>query len=177
MDGLKLFTEDRLLYQQVFDPAFAKTWGAYLEHRSLHPADGSPGLPLAERLVQVTGGNLSANRVFHPPVDLRDEQTVALLLAGETGQDRQAVAQYADALTEELRTRPGFTVTAVRNDLTRRLLMRVWQCTEQELDAEASARGLVCGTHAAAAAKRLVPGLLREMTKTTVRTEAAGVTQ
>ncbi|MFF8035850.1 TfuA-like protein [Streptomyces sp. NPDC016626] len=177
VDGLELFTEDRLVYQQVFDPAFAKTWGAYLEHRSLHPTDGSPGLPLAERLVQVTGGALSADRVFHPPVDLRDEQTVALLLAGETGQDRQAVAQYADALAEELRTRPGFTVAAVRDDLTRRLLMRVWQCSEQDFDAEASARGLVCGTHAVAAAKRLVPGLLREMTKTTARTEAASATR
>ncbi|WP_344006633.1 TfuA-like protein [Streptomyces thermocarboxydovorans] len=177
VDGLELSTEDRLVYQQVFDPAFAVTWAAYLEHRSLHPADGGKGLPLEERLVQVTGGDLPADRVFHPAVDLCDERTVALLLAAETEQDRRAVAQYADALAAERRTRPGFTADAVRDDLTRRLLMRVWQCPEREFDAEASARGLVCGARAVAAAKRLVPGLLQEMAETTERTEAAGVTR
>jgi hypothetical protein len=177
VDGLELSTEDRLVYQQVFDPAFSKTWAAYLEHRSLNPADGGPGLPLEVRLAQVTGGDLPADRVFHPALDLRDEQTVALLLAGETEQDRQAVARYADALAAERRTRPGFTVAAVRDDLTRRLLERVWHCPEHEFDAEASARGLVCGARAVAAAKRLVPGLLQEMSETTERTEAAGVTR
>ncbi|MEV5432714.1 TfuA-like protein [Streptomyces sp. NPDC052701] len=175
--GLELCTEDRLVYQQVFDPAFGKTWAVYLEYRSFHPADGGKGLPLAERLIQVTGGDLPADRVFHPAVDLREERTVALLLAGETEQDRQAVARYADALTAERRTRPGFTVDTVRDDLTRRLLMQVWQCPEQDFDAEASARGLVCGTRAVAAAKRLVPELLQEITKTTERTEAACVTR
>ncbi|KPC62708.1 hypothetical protein ADL29_17740 [Streptomyces chattanoogensis] len=178
VDRLELSTEDRLVYQQVFDPAFAKTWAAYLGHRSLNPADGAAGLPLEARLAQVTGGGLGADRVFHPPIDLRDEQTVALLLAGETEQDRRAVARYADALVGERRTRPGFTVAAVRDDLTRQLLMRVWQCSEQEFDAEASARGLVCGARAVVAAKRLVPGLLQEMRETTTeRTEAAGVTR
>ncbi|NUK27787.1 TfuA-like protein [Streptomyces lunaelactis] len=170
VDGLELATEDRLVYQQVFDPAFRKTWTAYLEHRSLHPADGGPGLPLAERLAQVTGEDLPADRVFHPAIDLRNEESVALLLAGETQTDRQAVARYATALARERRSRPGFTVAAVRDDLTRRLLLRVWQSSEQEFDAEASARGLVCGARAVERAKRLVPGLLDE---TTERTEAA----
>ena len=73
------------------------------------------------------------------------------------------------------RSRPGFTAAAVRDDLTRRLLMRVWQRPEREMDAEASARGLVCGARAVAAVKRLVPGLLQEMRETTERAEAAGV--
>ncbi|MGW1048965.1 hypothetical protein [Streptomyces sp. NPDC002521] len=64
----------------------------------------------------------------------------------------------------------------MRDDLTRRLLQRVWGCPGQEFDAEASARGLVCGTRAVAAAKRLVPGLLQEMHETTERTETASVT-
>jgi hypothetical protein len=176
-DGLELATEDRLVYQQVFEPEFARTWAAYLEHRSLHPAGGGPGLPLKARLARVTGGGLTADRVFHPPVDLRDEQAVALLLAGESEQDRRAVARYADALAAERRTRPGFTVAAVRDDLTRRLLMRVWHCTQQEMDAEASARGLISGAHAVAAAKRLVPGLLQEMRETTDQAEAASATR
>ncbi|CAL9675521.1 hypothetical protein [Streptomyces sp. enrichment culture] len=50
VDGLELSTEDRLAYQQVFDPAFRDRWAAYLEHLSRHPAGGGPGLPLAERL-------------------------------------------------------------------------------------------------------------------------------
>ncbi|MEU3353082.1 TfuA-like protein [Streptomyces sp. NPDC037389] len=172
VDGLELFAEDRLVYQQVFDPAFRKTWVAYLEHRSLHPSDGGLGLPLAERLAQVTGGGLPADRVFHPMVDLRDETTVALLLADESELDRQAVARYADALARERRSRPGFSTAAVRDDLTRRLLLRIWQCPERHFDAEASARGLVSEARAVAAAKRLVPGLLDELDGTTDRTEA-----
>jgi hypothetical protein len=165
--GMVLSTEDRLVYQQVFDPAFSKTWQAYLEHRSLRPADGGPGLPLAARVAQACGGTLTADRVFHPPVDLRDEQSVALLLAGESEEDRRAVAWYAEALEDERRARPAFTVDAVRDDLTLRALLRVWQCSERDFDAEASARGLVCGARAVAAAKRLMPGLLQR--------EAAGV--
>jgi hypothetical protein len=175
VDGLDLSTEDRLVYQQVFDPAFATTWAVYLEHRSRHPAEGGPGLPLEVRLAQVTGGDLPAHRVFHPPVDLREERAVALLLAGETARDRQAVARYADAFEAEGRIRPGFTVAAVREDLARRLLQQVWQCSERDFDAEASARGLVCGAHAVAAAKRLVPGLLQEMSKRTERRKKTGV--
>ncbi len=177
VDGLELSTEDRLVYQQVFDPAFGETWAAYLEHRSLHPAGGGPGLPLAERLAQATGGDLPADRVFHPAVDLRNERAVALLLAGESEQDRRAVARYADALARERRSRPGFTVAAVRDDLARRLLLRVWRCPEQHFDTEASARGLVSGARAVERAKRLVPGLLDEMTETAERTETASVTR
>ncbi|WP_107426285.1 TfuA-like protein [Streptomyces milbemycinicus] len=173
VDGLELSTEDRLVYQQVFDPEFRRAWTAYLEHRSLHPADGGPGLPLEGRLAQVTSGDLPADRVFHPAVDLRDEQAVALLLAHETEQDRQAVTRYASALAQARRSRPGFQVAAVRDDLTRQLLERIWQCPEHHFDAEASARGLVCGARAVEMAKRLVPGLLEEMNETTERKEAA----
>ncbi|MFD9394785.1 TfuA domain-containing protein [Streptomyces sp. NPDC060000] len=173
LDGLELSTEDRLVYQQVFDPAFHETWAAYLEHRSLQPADGATALPLTQRLAQVTSEDLPAHRVFHPVIDLRDESTVALLLAGETEMDRQAVARYADALARARRTRAAFSTAAVHDDLTRRLLLRVWQCPEQRFDAEASARGLECGARAVTAAKRLVPGLLEEMNEATERTETA----
>ena len=113
--------------------------------------------------------------MFHPAVDLRDDATVALLLADESEQDRQAVARYADAFAGEHRTRPGFTAAAVRDDLTRRLLEQVWQCPGREFDAEASARGLVCGAHAVAVAKRLVPELLQEMREMTEQTETTDV--
>ncbi|MFF4578382.1 TfuA-like protein [Streptomyces sp. NPDC001373] len=172
VDGLDLSTEDRLLYQQVFDPAFRERWADYLEHRSLNPANGR-GLALSERLAQVTGEDLPADRVFHPAVDLRDEQTVALLLAGETEQDRQAVARYAQALEGARRSRPGFTVAAVRDDVTRRHLLRLWQSTEGRFDAEASARGLICGARAVEAAKRLMPGFLDDMDDKDKRTEAS----
>lgn len=172
VDGLSLSTEDRLVYQQVFDPAFRETWAAYLEYRSLHPAYG-PGLPLTVRLAQAAGSTLPADRVFRPTVDLRDKQTAALLLAGETPQDRQAVARYAAALEQARTTRPGFSKAAVRDALTRQLLRRVWKCPEQYFDAEASARGLVCGAHAVAAAKSLVPGLLDEMNESTAKRETA----
>ncbi|OEJ42885.1 hypothetical protein AR457_00935 [Streptomyces agglomeratus] len=92
VDGLKLSAEDRVVYQQVLDAEFDQRWAAYLEHRSLHPAGAGPGMPLSERLARVTGGDLPADRVFHPVVDLRDETTVAPLLAGESAEDRQAVA-------------------------------------------------------------------------------------
>ncbi|MCQ6246204.1 TfuA-like protein [Streptomyces malaysiensis] len=169
VDGLELFTEDRLIYQQVFNPAFGQTWAAYLEHRSRHPGRG-PGLPLTARLAQVTGGDLPAHRLFHPAVDLRDGATVTLLLAGETPEDRQAVARYAEALALARRTRPGFSVAAVRDDLTRRVLLELWQCLPEHFDDQASARGLVSGARAVEAAKRLIPGVLAEKSE---RMEAA----
>ncbi|MFJ2110760.1 TfuA-like protein [Streptomyces sp. NPDC087850] len=170
VDGLELSTEDRLVYQQVFDPGFRERWAAYLEHCSRLPADGGPGLPLAARLARACGGDLTADRVFHPRPDLRDEQTMALLLAGETADDRRAVARYADALAWARRSRPGFSTAAVRDEVARDLLLRVWRCPEEEFDAEASARGLVRAAGAVDAAKRLVPGFWEETEK---RTEAA----
>ncbi|MGW9369674.1 TfuA-like protein [Streptomyces xanthophaeus] len=161
VDGLELATEDRLVYQQVFDPHFRTRWTAYLEHRSLNPADG-PGLPLDVHLAQLTGGDVPAHQLFHPPLDLRDEASVALLLEGESGQDRKAVARYAAALARIHRSRPGFSTDAVRDHLTRQVLLRVWQCPRADFDAEASARGLVCGARAVEAAKRIVPGFLDE---------------
>lgn len=160
VDGLELSTEDRVVYQQVFDPDFPRTWTAYLEHRSRHPAEGS-GRPLAERLAETSGGALAADRVFHPITDLRDEQTVNVLLAGETAQDRQGVARLRAAL-DARRAEPGFSTEAVRDDLTQRLLLGIWKCPQHRFDAEASARGLVSGARAVAAAKRFVPGLLNE---------------
>ncbi|MEW1599350.1 TfuA-like protein [Streptomyces sp. NPDC093808] len=160
VDGLELSTEDRVIYQQVFDLDFPRTWTAYLEHRSRHPAEGT-GRPLAERLAEVTGDGLTADRVFHPVTDLRDAQTVKLLLAGETAQDRQTVARFRAAL-DARRTQAGFSTEAVRDDLTHRLLLGIWQCPDHRFNAEASARGLVSGAHAVSAAKRLVPGLLEE---------------
>lgn len=169
VDGMVLSTEDRLVYQQVFDPAFRERWAAYLERLSRHPSGGGPGLPLEVRLAQAGGRELPADRVFHPTVDLCDEQTVALLLANESTLDRRAVARYADALACARRSRPGFSTAAIRDEVTRELLLRVWRCPEREFDAEASARGLVCGARAVQAAKQLVPGFLEE----TERTEAA----
>ncbi|MFB6808881.1 TfuA-like protein [Streptomyces sp. NPDC056387] len=160
--GVELSTEDRVVYQQVFDPAFRTRWAAYLEHLSRHPADGEPGMPLAERLARATGGHLSADRVFHPVLDLRDAQTVTWLLAGESAADRRAVAQYAEVLASARRSQPGFYADAVRDDLARDLLVRVWGCSQEELDTQASARGLVRAVGAVEAAKRLVPGFLEE---------------
>ncbi|MEU6495712.1 TfuA domain-containing protein [Streptomyces sp. NPDC046984] len=161
VDGLDLRTEDRLVYQQVFDPGFPHRWTAYLEYRSQHPANG-PARLLAERCADAAGSVLPAHRLFHPLPDLRDPVTVALLLAGEILEDRRAVARYADTLTLAVRTRPGFTAAAVREDLARRLLLQVWRCKVEDLDAAASARGLVCAARAVEAAKRLVPGFLAE---------------
>ncbi|MGP3749995.1 TfuA-like protein [Streptomyces sp. IBSNAI001] len=166
VDGLALRTEDRLVYQQVFDPAFHARWAAYLDHLSLHPADGGPGMDLAKRMARVCGGDLPADRVFHPGVDLRDEQTVAVLLADETAHDRQAVARYADALAWACRSRSGFSTEAVLDGVSRDLLLGVWRCPEREFDAEASSRGLVCGARAVHAAKRFVPGFLEEIERT-----------
>ncbi|MFC8676841.1 TfuA-like protein [Streptomyces griseorubiginosus] len=162
IDGLDLATADRLVYQQVFTRDFSRTWTSYLEHRSLRAAGGSPGLPLRTRLAQVTSSNLPAHSIFRPPVDLRDRVTVALLFARETPEDRRSVARYAEAVALAHRTQPGFCTDAVRGDLSRRMLLEVWGCPAGRLDAEASSRGLVSATNAIRAAKRLVPGYLKE---------------
>ncbi|MFE6892071.1 TfuA-like protein [Streptomyces sp. NPDC057694] len=159
VDGTTLFTEDRVLYQQVFDQRFATTWTAYLEHCSRHPAAG-PGRPLSEQLARA-GGDLRADQIFRPVVDLRDATTVTLLLAGETAEDRQSVADYRSVL-DARRQQSGVTAEAVSEDLTRRLLLQIWQCPDERLDTEASSRGLVCAAAAVAAARRFVPGGLQE---------------
>lgn len=161
IDGVHLFTRDRLLYQQVCGRAFPETWLAYLTHRSLLPPGGGRGRPLEERLAEVAD-DLAVHQVFHPTLDLRDETAVSLLLADETAEDRRAVARYADALAFACRSRAGFSTAAVRDDLTRRMLLEAWRCPPERLDEEASARGLVCATRAVQAAKRLVPGFLAE---------------
>ncbi|MFB7983956.1 hypothetical protein [Streptomyces vinaceus] len=114
------------------------------------------------RLAQLTGGELPAHQVFHPQLDLRDEASVALLLDGESGRDRKMVIRFAEALARMHRSRPGFSTDAVRDHLTRQILLRVWQCPRADFDAEASARGLVCGARAVEEAKRIVPGFLEE---------------
>jgi hypothetical protein len=170
VDGMELSARDRGVYQQVFDEDFRERWADVLAHRSRHPARGQ-GLPLSERLRRATGGALPAHRVFHPALDLRDEATLALLLAGETREDREAIARYADARAAWRRERAG--AKDVPDDLARRVLLLVWRCRPRELDAEASARGLVSGAHAVEAVKRLVPGFLAEQREATETTEGA----
>ncbi|MFC8429259.1 TfuA-like protein [Streptomyces sp. NPDC057253] len=162
VDGLDLATADRLIYQQVFDQEFPRTWTAYLQHCSLRTTGSEPGRPLAMRLAHVTSSDLPAHSLFRPPVDLRNKVTVALLLARETPDDRLAVARFGEALRQAQRSRPGFCIDAVRGDLSRRMLLEAWGCPAERLDAEASARGLICGARAIEATKRLVPGYLNE---------------
>ncbi|MFJ3310283.1 TfuA-like protein [Streptomyces sp. NPDC086549] len=157
--GVELWTQDRVVYQQVFDGDFRERWADFLAHRSRHPACGGEGLPLLERL-QRAGGMLPAHRVFHPALDLRDEATLAMLLGGETRDDRAAVARYAEARAAYRQERPG--AAAVSGDVARRVLLQIWRCRPTALDAEASGRGLISGAYAIEVVKRLVPGFLAE---------------
>ncbi|MDW8803706.1 TfuA-like protein [Streptomyces scabiei] len=175
VDGLELSTRDRVVYQQVFDGGFEERWAGFLAHRSRYPVRGGESLPLSERLQRATGGALPAHRAFHPALDLHDEATVAVLLAGETPDDRQAVARYADTLTAHRRETPGSAT--VSDDVARRVLLQVWRCGGKALDAEASARGLISAAYAIKAVKRLVPGFLaeaREATETSKETDHGG---
>ncbi|MGW7260716.1 TfuA-like protein [Streptomyces sp. NPDC054834] len=165
MDGKELSTLDRVVYQQVFDRGFRQRWAAFLAHRSRHPAHGGEVLPLPERLQRATGGVLPAHRVFHPVLDLRDEATLVVLLAGETRDDRDAVARYAEARAAYRPERPG--AAAVSDDVARRVLLQVWRCRPKALDAQASARGLISEAYAIETVKRLVPGFLAEVRETT----------
>ncbi|MFJ3310480.1 TfuA-like protein [Streptomyces sp. NPDC086549] len=171
VDGVELSTQDRVVYQQVFDGDFRERWAAFLAHRSRHPARGGEGLPLPERLQRACGGVLTAHRVFHPALDLRDEATLAVLLAGETRDDRASVARYAEARAAYRRERPG--TAAVSDEVARRVLLQVWGCRPKALDAEASARGLISGAYAIETVKRLVPGYLDEAREATETREAA----
>ncbi|TLS44938.1 hypothetical protein FE633_17495 [Streptomyces montanus] len=164
VDGVELSTGARVVYQQVFDEDFRERWADVLAHRSRHPARGGEGLALSERLERACGGALPAHQVFHPALDLRDEATVALLLAGESAEDRVAVARYADALATYRSERSG---AAVSDDVARRLLLQVWRCRERTLGAHASARGLISAAYAIEAVKPLVPGYLAEARETT----------
>ncbi|MEU6059105.1 hypothetical protein [Streptomyces sp. NPDC047097] len=82
------------------------------------------------------------------------------------------LCHLATALAWARRTRPGFVLHAVCEDLTRRLLLRLWRMEPGRLDGEVSARGLVDGAGAVRAARRFVPGLLEGQGDQ--RAEAAG---
>lgn len=104
-DGFKLATARRFAYQQIFDPQFPAVWRAHLDHLSRHPGDGSDGMPLAERMARLTDEDpspLPVHAVFRPSTDLRDADTVARLLTGETAADRVAIARY-ETCTEQAR--------------------------------------------------------------------------
>ncbi|MFJ8472418.1 TfuA-like protein [Kitasatospora sp. NPDC094011] len=166
IDALILGTADRLAYQQLFDPGFARRWAAWLEHRSHHPgaADG-PGMPLAARLARLLGDGDAMPPVyamFRPVLDLTDRQTVGLLLAGETAADRVTIARYAARNAEMARAHPGFRPEAVVDGESRRVLLELWQVAADRLDAEALSRGLGSGQHAVEALKTFLLGFLAD---------------
>ncbi|GAA2679912.1 MULTISPECIES: TfuA-like protein [Actinosynnema] len=164
VDGVELPTADRLLYQQLFDPDFPVRWGAYLEHLSTtHGDDGEPGVALAVRLERAGCSGLAADVVFTPPLDLRREDTVRLLLAGESAQDRTALARHLKVLDQAARAEPGFWFSGAWERRAREVLPALWRCGEHELDTAAAARGLGTGERAVRAARRLVPGLLHDL--------------
>ncbi|MFB9924160.1 TfuA-like protein [Amycolatopsis halotolerans] len=163
VDEFDLFTEDRILYQQIFDPNFSGKWREYLNYRWRQSPEDASGISLDEHARRVTSGHLSAYQVFHPTVDVRDEVIVSILLDDETPQDRAAVSAYSDALAAERMRRPGFMTSSIRNDLTRDTLLRIWRCTDARFDASAASRGLKSGVRATEAAKRFIPGFLSEM--------------
>ncbi|MFB8235488.1 TfuA-like protein [Kitasatospora purpeofusca] len=164
VDGLTLGALDRLTYQQLFDPCFARRWAAWLDHRSNHPGVGS-GMWLAERLeclVGAAGGAPPVWALFRPVVDLTDPQAVRVLLAGETAADRAAIARCADRNAEAARSRPGFRPEAVVDGAARGVLLRLWRVDSEGLDAEALSRGLGSGQHAVDALKKFFLGFLAD---------------
>ncbi|MFI8105465.1 TfuA-like protein [Streptomyces sp. NPDC086023] len=174
VDGTELPTAQRLAYQQVFDPHFPEVWQDHLDHLSLHPGDGGEGMPLAERMARLTGGQPAppVHAVFRPRPDLRDDESVARLLRRETAADRLSITRYG-ALNEALRrSRPGFSPEAVRDDVTGTALCRLWGCRPERLDAYAAARGFGGGARAVDETKPFMAGLLQDQPDATAKEPA-----
>ncbi|MFE2965815.1 TfuA-like protein [Streptomyces sp. NPDC059340] len=173
-DGFKLATARRFAYQQIFDPQFPAVWRAHLDHLSRYPGDGSDGLPLAERMARLTGEHpspLPVHAVFRPSTDLRDADTVARLLAGETAADRAAIARYETCTEQARRSTPGFWPDAINDDVTHRTLLRLWRCEPGRFEEEAVARGFGSSAHAIEDMKHFMAGLLHDQTQAATRRE------
>ncbi|MFF4010635.1 hypothetical protein [Streptomyces sp. NPDC001717] len=141
VDGRSLSTALRLAYQQIFDPQFPQVWQQWLARL----ADEPDGVPLARRLADVLDDDPAPAPepylVFRPVPDLRDPETVALLLGRETAADREAVARYA-AVNSTTRDRmPGFSPEAIDDGVARRTLMRLWRTDVPVAEDAAAARG------------------------------------
>ncbi|MET8413181.1 TfuA-like protein [Streptomyces sp. NPDC005195] len=166
IDGLGLPTALCLLYQQVFDPKFPEVWNRHLEQLSRHPADAGPGMPLAERLAHLTGedagGTLPVHAAFRIPVDLRDTETVARLLACETGPDRMSILRYLAANDDARRATPGFLPETINDSRAVRTLCGLWRCKFSGLEDAAAARGLRSAAHAIDAVKVFLAGFFRD---------------
>ncbi|MCP3822103.1 TfuA-like protein [Streptomyces sp. A3M-1-3] len=175
-DGLELATAHRIAYQQIFDPQFPAVWRTHLDYLSRHPDDGSEGVPLAERMTRLTGehpGPLPVHAVFRPPLDLRDAQAVARLLAGETAADRATIARYEVCNTEARRSTPGFMPEAVDGEVTRRTLLRLWRCDLGRLEEEAAGRGFRSSADAIEETKHFMAGLFHDQTQAASAKELA----
>ncbi|SNX88694.1 hypothetical protein SAMN06272735_9188 [Streptomyces sp. TLI_55] len=163
VDGLMLPTGLRIAYQQLFDPDFRALWEWHLDHLSRRPSDGSRGMPLAERMLRLTGqeaGPPAAHTAFRVPIDLRDSGTVERLLAYETDPDRRAVARYLAANDDARRELPFYTPETVRNEHVIGVLQQVWRGPDTRLEEEALARGFRGLAEAVTAMKVFMAGFL-----------------
>ncbi|MFI1177553.1 TfuA-like protein [Streptomyces melanogenes] len=173
VDGVPLFTVQRVAYQQFFDPAFPQVWTAFLDHLSRHPGDGTRGMPLAERIRSVApDGALPAHVLFRPQPDLRDGATVARLLERETAADRAAIARYTACNDTTRRTHAGFCPQAVDEDTTRHVLLRLWNIAPARLEETAAARGFRSSAHATEELKVFMAGLVHDQDQTREMTDA-----
>ncbi|MGI5380726.1 TfuA-like protein [Streptomyces sp. CA-251387] len=165
VDGLRLPTALRIAYQQLFAPDFPSLWEWHLDHLSRKPADGSQGMPLAERMLRLTGqetGRLPAHLVFRVPIDLRDTGTLARLLAHETGPDRKSIARYLAANDDARREIPGFTPEAVKTEQAVQTLVSLWRCEAHRLEYAAAARGFRSAAHAIETMKIFLIGFVND---------------
>lgn len=165
-EGAPVGTARRVSYQQLFDPDFPAVWREWLEHLSENPGDGTPGLPLATRLADLTvpsANSIPPHAVFRPVPDVSDPGTVARLLVHESAADRAALIRYEACNDRARRTQPGFSPEALDDHVTSRALQRLWHCPGPgELEEEAAARGFQSSFHAAADLKHFMTGLLHD---------------
>ncbi|GAA3873331.1 TfuA-like protein [Streptomyces sedi] len=132
----------RLAYQQVFNPYYARVWSRYLE-------DSLPGGGDVTRL-PLTAARERESRLADadcPVPDLSDPREVALLLSAEEPADVQAVAAHLRRTGDPgagpfPRAAGQGTVRALSDDDSRVLLCHIWQIPSAELAGECRARGI-----------------------------------
>jgi hypothetical protein len=143
VDGVRLPTAARLAYQQLFDPDFPDVWRAWSAARTPPP------------VAAVLGDDPGALHALFPRrPDLRDRTHTDVLLAGESAQDRAALARYLDRNRTAAARTPGFAVEAIPAAAALQVLAPLWRTDEPGVEARAWERG-VAGTGAAVDAVRL----------------------
>ncbi|MFE9687442.1 TfuA-like protein [Streptomyces sp. NPDC006285] len=174
INGKAYRSQDRLWFQQIFDPNFHAVWRDFLEFYSQYPADDSPGLPLAARLDALYGTDMADGEnagakmvwtIFRPRIEVCSELYHKILFRHEVGDDIRTLDRYLCINQEFQRKHPRWSTEWIRRDVAARLLAELWNIEGTDIEGESRRRGFHTFNMAVKAFSRFALGYLDDVQK------------